>query len=335
MSNTLGHRLRPALQTGLTATGSSQATAFPLTNNTLHEFTTVAASTGAILPVGVTPSEVTIYNSGASTLTLYPPMGGSIDAGSANASVSLAAGSGVTLWASTPSNWYYLVTPGTGGGGGTPGGSNGQLQINSDGSFGGVPNLIAPSTGPPQYLGGPFINITGPGTAVANTTTPASLFTGATFRSGQSLTIPANSLIAGDEIEITLWGTFGVAASNPRLTITVLLGSTVVMSSTNGGMAATATNGQWVLGAAPTRIWFPQVGSSGGCSAYGSWNGVLSASTESVQGFGLFSGAGLGTGSLIALDTTIAHALDVQVAWSVADPASTIQLLGGTIKKSG
>ena len=41
MTNTLNHRVNPSLMTGLTATGSSQSTAFPLTNNTLHEFTKV------------------------------------------------------------------------------------------------------------------------------------------------------------------------------------------------------------------------------------------------------------------------------------------------------
>jgi hypothetical protein len=132
-NNTLGHRVRPSLQTGLTATGSSQATAFPLTNNTLHEFTTVSSSNGAILPVGKLPSEVSIFNDGASSLTIYPPSGGSIDAGATNTSVSLAAGSGASFWASTPSNWYHLVSAS----GGTPGGSAGQIQFDNGGVFGG------------------------------------------------------------------------------------------------------------------------------------------------------------------------------------------------------
>ena len=136
-TNTLGHRLRPSIQTGLTATGSSQATAFALTNNTLHEFTTVNGSTGAVLPVGVTPSEISIFNDGASSLSIYPPRGGSIDAGAANASISLAAGSGATLWASTPINWYRLVTPGSPAVSTTPGGTPGQIQYDNAGAFGG------------------------------------------------------------------------------------------------------------------------------------------------------------------------------------------------------
>ena len=134
-NNTLGHRIKPAVQTVLTATGSSQASAFALTNNTRHEFTTVPVATGAILPIGTTPSEISVFNDGASSLSIYPPMGGSIDAGAANASVALAAGSGATFWASTPSNWYHLVSGSSGGG--TPGGSSGQIQYDNAGAFGG------------------------------------------------------------------------------------------------------------------------------------------------------------------------------------------------------
>jgi hypothetical protein len=336
MTNTLNHRVNPSLMTGLTATGSSQATAFPLTNNTLHEFTTVASSTGAILPIGVTPSEVTIYNNGASTLTLYPPKGGSIDSGTANASVSLAAGTGVTFWASTPSNWYYLVTPGESGGGSVTltgavvGSGTGTIAT----SIGTIPDLILPSAGPTRFISGPFINVTGPGNAIANTTTQTSLFTGAAFRSGQSLTIPANTLMAGDEIEIALLGTFS-CNGNPFITISVLLGSTVVMQGTINGMFGTTTNGEWVLGLSPTKIWFPQVGASGGCSGIGQFVAVNSGPTNALSACFLYSGAQSGTGNLISLDTTAALAFDVRIQWNTAGPSNTIQLLGGTVKKSG
>jgi hypothetical protein len=336
MTNTLNHRVNPSLMTGLTATGSSQATAFPLTNNTLHEFTTVASSTGAILPIGVTPSEVTIYNNGASTLTLYPPKGGSIDAGTANASVSLAAGSGVTFWASTPSNWYYLVTPGESGGGSVTltgavvGSGTGTIAT----SIGTIPDLILPSAGPTRFISGPFINVTGPGNAVQNTTAFTSLFTGAALRSGQSLAIPANSLLAGDEIEISLTGTFG-CNGNPSLTIRVLLGGTTIMQGDTGGQFASTTNGQWILGVVPTKIWFPQVGASGGATGFGELFTVNNGAGNNLSACNLYSGTQVGSGSLISVNTTGALALDVQVQWSAADPLNTIQLLGGTIKKSG
>ena len=106
MLNTVNHPETPYLVTGLTATGSTQSTAFNLVNNALHEFTTVAASTGAILPVPEIPSVISIFNGGANALAIYPPSGGSINGGTMNSPTALPAGAGVTLWASSLSNWY-------------------------------------------------------------------------------------------------------------------------------------------------------------------------------------------------------------------------------------
>jgi hypothetical protein len=134
--NTVNQRLTPYLKTGLTALGSSQSTAYPLLNNTWHEFTTVAASTGAILPTPSLPSEIRVFNNGASSLSVYPPSGGTINAGTANAPVSLAVGNGLTYWASSSTNWYSIQsgssTPAT-----TPGGASGQIQYDNAGAFGG------------------------------------------------------------------------------------------------------------------------------------------------------------------------------------------------------
>ena len=49
--------------------------------------------------------------------------------------VALAAGLGATFWASTPSNWYHLVSGSSGVV--TPGGSSGQIQYDNAGAFGG------------------------------------------------------------------------------------------------------------------------------------------------------------------------------------------------------
>ena len=117
-SNTLDQARRPALISGLTATGSSQATAYPLATDARHEFTTTAVSTGAVLPVATRlPGDVSVFNAGASTLTVYPPLGGAIDGGSVNAGVSVATLSGVSFWAATLLNWHSIQTAGSGGGG--------------------------------------------------------------------------------------------------------------------------------------------------------------------------------------------------------------------------
>ncbi len=115
--NTVNSATRPALVTGLTATGTSQTTALPLDNNAIHEFTTVAASTGCILPVPKLTTQVTIINAGVSTLAVYPPVGGTITNGTVNASVSLTSGSTVVYTANSLTNWYASSAASSGGSG--------------------------------------------------------------------------------------------------------------------------------------------------------------------------------------------------------------------------
>lgn len=111
-------RTFPKPWTGLTALGSSQTTAFLLDNGVYHEFTTVSSGQGCVLPVPVElPREITISNNGGSALLVYPQIGGTINNGSVNASVSVAAGSSVTYWPTSFANWQSRVTGGSGGGG--------------------------------------------------------------------------------------------------------------------------------------------------------------------------------------------------------------------------
>lgn len=75
----------------LTAAGSTQATAL-LVSNDINVVTTTAASTGVILRSDLSAGDSQeVVNYGASTLTVYPPVGGKINNGSANAGVSVAA----------------------------------------------------------------------------------------------------------------------------------------------------------------------------------------------------------------------------------------------------
>jgi hypothetical protein len=73
-----------------TATGSNQGTALAMPSDFVV-FTTVAASTGTILPNAQPGDWFTIVNHGANTLSVYPPTGGKIANGSANAAFSVAA----------------------------------------------------------------------------------------------------------------------------------------------------------------------------------------------------------------------------------------------------
>jgi len=74
----------------LTATGSTQATALLLPNDN-NGFGTVASGTGAILQDGSPGDECFVANFGANALLVYPPIGQSINALSANAGFSIAA----------------------------------------------------------------------------------------------------------------------------------------------------------------------------------------------------------------------------------------------------
>lgn len=75
--------------TSVTAAGTTQATATPLaaTNNFIG---TAAASSGVILPFGNAGDTVFVYNGGANAVTVYPPLGGTINNLSANTGLSVA-----------------------------------------------------------------------------------------------------------------------------------------------------------------------------------------------------------------------------------------------------
>lgn len=98
-SGTVLGKVLALLQTGIVAQGSTQAGAWPIQAK-FNQFATVAASTGAILPAGVAKAdEIVTKNNGASSLTVYPPVGNSLNGGSANAGVAVAAGA-QTRWVS-------------------------------------------------------------------------------------------------------------------------------------------------------------------------------------------------------------------------------------------
>lgn len=75
---------------GAVALGSTQGTAYQISACTTR-FGTVAASTGAVLPIGAPSDDYAIANFGANTLNVYPPLGGSINNGTANAAITIAA----------------------------------------------------------------------------------------------------------------------------------------------------------------------------------------------------------------------------------------------------
>ena len=118
MSTATGGHTGRAIYSGLTAAGTNQTTALQLAGrgDSVQEITTVAASTGVMLPPTILPMRVEIVNQGSSTLSIYPQLGGSIDNGTANAAVTLAAGKAAIYEASSLTNWYTVSTTAAGGG---------------------------------------------------------------------------------------------------------------------------------------------------------------------------------------------------------------------------
>lgn len=94
----------------LTATGSTQATGLLLVDD-INIFTTVAASTGAVLPtVWNFKDSIEVFNNGANALSLYPSVGGQIGTASVNAALSIPAGKGVKLITLGSNNWVYNLS---------------------------------------------------------------------------------------------------------------------------------------------------------------------------------------------------------------------------------
>lgn len=81
---------------GIVAAGSTQATATVLTADD-NAVATTAASTGVLLPIGEPGKTMTVFNGGANTLSIYPPLGGTINGGAANAAVTIATLKGADL----------------------------------------------------------------------------------------------------------------------------------------------------------------------------------------------------------------------------------------------
>lgn len=97
----------------LTAAGNNQATALALTTNSAHMVTTAAASTGLRLPLFSEGSDIgdthIINNGGANTLTVYPGVGDTINALSANTGKTVAAASGALCVRVSATAWFMIV----------------------------------------------------------------------------------------------------------------------------------------------------------------------------------------------------------------------------------
>lgn len=99
--------------------GTTQATATLLSRSSNHYIATAANNSGVVLPPGTTATDklqpgdvMVIFNADVNTLLLYPPLGGKINNGSVNASVSIATVTGVEANCIDGLN-FYVAGPST------------------------------------------------------------------------------------------------------------------------------------------------------------------------------------------------------------------------------
>jgi hypothetical protein len=93
--------------TGLTAAGSNQGTALALTAD-VNNVTTVAASTGVILPFWQTGHRIVIRNGGANNLSVYPNSGAQINSAGTNVAFTLASGGSLEFICMTSTQWVTV-----------------------------------------------------------------------------------------------------------------------------------------------------------------------------------------------------------------------------------
>lgn len=96
--------LPATIATGVTATGTNQATALALSRQ-WSVVSTVAGGTGVIIFNTQTGTETRIWNDGANSLSVYPPVGGQVDAQGTNNPYPLPAGASQIISKLSATSW--------------------------------------------------------------------------------------------------------------------------------------------------------------------------------------------------------------------------------------
>lgn len=89
----------------VSAAGSTQGTATALATD-YNVVTTVAASSGVVLPSSAIGRQITVINRGANPLNLYPNTSAAIDGAAANAAVVVPVNASITVVSSSTTQWF-------------------------------------------------------------------------------------------------------------------------------------------------------------------------------------------------------------------------------------
>lgn len=107
---TLSGNFNPSLAATVSAAGTTQGAGTALTK-TINMITSATASSAeaVVLPTAAAGVNITIINTTAVTIKVFPATSDAIDGGTANANVNLAPNSSVTLIAADATNWYRVT----------------------------------------------------------------------------------------------------------------------------------------------------------------------------------------------------------------------------------
>jgi len=94
----------------ISAAGTTQGTATVLYPLGLHTVTTVTAATGVILAIGALGDETVIFNGGANTLLVYPPVGAKINNLTTNTGINLAVNTAILLKCAYATQWIGILS---------------------------------------------------------------------------------------------------------------------------------------------------------------------------------------------------------------------------------
>lgn len=105
---TLTGDLKPSISAAVSAAGTNQSGATEL-SDVYNIITTVGSGAGVKLPTAQAQLTYTVVNTTATNLLVYPNVSDKINGGTANAAVTVAAGSSVTFIAKDATDWYSLT----------------------------------------------------------------------------------------------------------------------------------------------------------------------------------------------------------------------------------
>jgi hypothetical protein len=164
-------------------------------------------------------------------------------------------------------------------------------------------------------------SITSLATAIANTTTETSLFTGASTSTGSTRTIEAGFTAGGSIYRLRLEGTI-TTTGTPNLQFRIKFGSTTVGDST---AFATPNNSNGIF-CIDTYLWVYSIGAAGTVRV--ETIGDISPALTGVVTLTNFRG-----NNQTAVDFTASQTLDVTAQWGTASVSNSIQLVGASIER--